>query len=197
MAVVVGDFVRLTCKFLFQQTDERNNVFLYRIDRNDTLSDLAFMTEAALLFDVAYTLINARISDGLDYVSIDGQNISKDELLPEVPWPVLVSGLDANDDLPGPVAALAFWPTTTPKVRTSSYVAGMTTNSMGTGGGVTANAVAALQNWADALTLWNTVDVDGVKGSFNPTKLLFTQAGAAKIQPRFRTQRRRRVGVGS
>lgn len=197
MAVSVGDFVRLTAKMKLFSTEDIMNVFTYRVDRNDTVDDDAFMDEAALFMDISYTLINPDMRDLLTYISVDGQNISKSELLPEKPWPVLTVGPLTQDLLPTQVAAEVFWPTITPKVRTSSFIGGYTVTALKGDGGITTAALGRLLLFGQALEEWNTVDIDAVKGSWNPTKFIFTQAGAPVIPARWRTQRRRRVGVGS
>lgn len=197
MTVTVGDFVRITAKMKLFGTDDVMNVFTFRVDRNDTVGDGAFMLDAALFLDIAYTLVNPDFTDNLTYVSVDGQNISRSELLPEKPWPVLTVGALAQDMLPTQVAAEVFWPTITPKVRTTAYMGGYTVTSLTPEGAITAAALARLLAFGQALEEWNSVDVDAVKGSWNASKFLFTQAGAAITPSRFRTQRRRRIGVGS
>lgn len=197
MTVSVGDFVRLTAKMKLFGTDDVMNVYLYRIDTNDTVDDDAFMVQAALFLDIAYTLLLTDLVDNLTFISIDGQNISKSELLPEKPWPTLVDGDNSASVLPTQVAAEVFWPTITPKVRTSSYIGGYSVNANASDGAIAGTAVTRLLAFGAALKEWNTTDVDGVKGSFNATKLIFTEAGDPIVPARWRTQRRRRVGVGS
>lgn len=197
MAVVVGDFVRLTAKMKLFGTDDVMNVFLYRMDRVDSADDLDLMEDAAVFLDVAYTNIDNEITDDLTFVTIDGFNVSKSELLPEVPWPVLTTGANVTTLLPTQCAAEVFWPTTTPKVRTTTFLGGYCISSITAGGVLDGPPLGRLADFAAALTEWNTVDIDAVKGSFNETKLLFTQSGAPVVPNRFRTQRRRRIGVGS
>lgn len=197
MSVGIGDHVRLTAKMKLFGTDDVMNVYTYRIDRNDNADDGDFMLDAALFLDIAYTLINPDLSDNLTYVSIDGQNITKDELLPEVAWPVLTAGASVTNLLPTQVAAEVFWPTITPKVRTSSFYGGYVIAALLANGGITGAAVGRLEDIGAALKEWNTVDVDAVKGSLNPVSSVFTVAGDAVVPARWRTQRRRRIGVGS
>ncbi len=197
MAVGVGDFVRITAKMKLMGVDDVMNVYTYRVDRNDTADDTDFMDDAAKLLDIAYTLLLEDINDRLTFVSVDGQNISKSELLPEVPWPILVDGDNAGSLLPTQCAAEVFWPTTTPKVRTTTFLGGYSVTANDAVGQVATAARARVLAFAQTLTEWNTVDVDAVKGSFNPIKVLFTQAGEPVVPARWRTQRRRRIGVGS
>lgn len=197
MTVSVGDFVRLTAKMKLFGTDDNMNIFLYRVDRNANVDDDAFMEDAALFLDIAYTLLLPDLSDELTFISVDGQNISKSELLPEKPWPTLVNGDNVGNLLPTQVAAEVFWPTITPKVRTSSFLGGYVVTANTATGAIGGPTIGRVEAFGAALKEWNMVDVDAVKGSFNPIKLLFTQAGDPVVPTRWRTQRRRRVGVGS
>jgi len=197
MAVSVGDFVRITAKMKILGTDDMQNVYTFRVDRNDTVDDAGFMVAMALHMDDAYTLINVNISDQITYVSVDGQNISKDELLPDTPWPVLTAGTNVNNMLPQQVAGCVFWPTITPKVRTSTFLGGFVTALVNATGGIGASTLANMALFGAAMRLVSTANVDAVKGSFNPVALLFTPSGVAQVPTRWRTQRRRRIGVGS
>lgn len=197
MAVSVGDFVRLTAKMKLFATEDVMNVFTYRVDRNDNANDNQFMDEAALFLDIAYTILEEDISDYLTWVTIDGQNISKSELLPEVGWPTLVAGPNAAALLPTQVAGEVYWPTITPKVRTTAFIGGYTIAANDSDASILLAARTRLASFGDALKEWNTTDVDAVKGSWNPTAFVFTQSGDPVVPARWRTQRRRRVGVGS
>lgn len=197
MPVGIGDIVRLTAKMRLLGSEDVQNVYQYRIDRNDTPSDAAFMTEVALHFDTAYTKINADMSTQLTYASIDGINVTKNELLDDTPWPVLVAGLTSLALLPTQAAGCVFWPTTTPKVRTSSFIGGYTVGSNTTVGELNVAALANLALFGLDLRFIITVNVDATKGSLNPIGSIFTPAGLPQVPVRWRTQRRRRVGVGS
>lgn len=197
MSVAVGDFVRLTAKMKLFGTDDVMNVYTFRVDRNDSVDDDDFMDQAALFMDISYTLINPDMTDELTYISVDGQNISKSELLPEKPFPVLTAGPQNNNILPTQVAAEVYWPTITPKVRTATFVGGYTVTALAADGAITAAALGRLLSFGQALQEWNVPDIDAFKGSWNPTKFVFTEAGLPITPARWRTQRRRRVGVGS
>jgi len=197
MPVSVGDFVRITCKMKLFGTDDVMNVLTYRVDVNATADDDAFMSDVADRLDVHYTGINPDLSDDLTYESIDGFNISKSELMPDVPWPVLIDGDNAAIILPTQVAACVFWPTTTPKVRTSSFMGGYVVSALAAGGVIAAPSLGRLVTFGGAIRQLITANITLTKGSFNPVALIFTEAGAAQVPNRWRTQRRRRIGVGS
>jgi len=197
MAVAIGDVVRLTAKMKLFGTEDIQNVFHYKVTRNDTLDDTVFMTEAALLLDIAYTLINVAVADDISYSSVDGQNITQNVLLPETSWPVLTVGINTGNLLPTQAAGCVFWPTTTPKVRTSTFLAGFTDANNQPNGSINPALVALFLLFGNALEDWNTLGVDADKGSQHAVSGVFTPAGQAQVPSRWRTQRRRRVGVGS
>lgn len=197
MAVSVGDFVRITAKMKLFGTDDVMNVYTFRVDRNDTVDDAGFMTAMALHLDDAYTLMLVDLVEELTFSTVDGQNISKSELLPEVGWPTLINGDNAGFLLPTQVAAEVFWPTITPKVRTSTFLGGFATTASIADGSIGIPTQGRLAAFGAAMKTVATANVDAVKGSFNPIKVIFTPSGDAVVPARWRTQRRRRVGVGS
>jgi hypothetical protein len=197
MAVQIGDIVRLTAKMKLFGTDDVMNIFHYEISLNDTLDDLTLMEEAALLLDIAYTHLINDLTEELTFVTIDGQNITQNTLLPEVPWPVLVNGDNAASLLPTQCAAEVFWPTTTPKVRTTCFVGGYAITANDALGAIAVGSLGRLADFGAQLTEWTTANVEGLKGSFNVAKDVFTPAGSPVVPTRWRTQRRRRLGVGS
>lgn len=197
MAVAIGDHVRITAKMKLFGTDDVMNVYTFEVDRNDTVDDAGFMVALALHMDDAYTLINGDLSDDLTYESVDGQNITQDVLLPETAWPVLVTGNLAAIILPTQVAGCVFWPTTTPKVRTSSFLGGYTVSALAAGGVLGAAVITRLVSFGVAMRDVATANVDATKGSLNPISSIFTPSGVGQVPNRWRTQRRRRIGVGS
>ena len=197
MSVAIGDFVRITAKMKLFGTDDVMNVFTFRIDRNDTVDDAAFMVAMALHLDDAYTLLEEDINENLTWVTVDGQNISKSELLPEVGWPTLVDGPNAANLLPTQVCGEVYWPTITPKVRTTSFIGGYTEAANDADGSILVGARNRLIAFGDAMKEVATANVDGVKGSWNAGAFIFTESGDPVAPSRWRTQRRRRVGVGS
>lgn len=197
MAVSVGDFVRITAKMKLFGTDDVMNVFTYRTDVNATADDTAYMSDVADRLDVHYTGLDPDMTDDLTYVTISGFNISKDELLPDTDWPVLVAGPNVAILLPTQVAACVFWRTITPKVRTSSFIGGYTVTSLAANARVAAPTITRLETFGAGMRELITANITLTKGSFNEVALLFTEAGAAQVPDRFRTQRRRRIGVGS
>lgn len=198
MVAAVGDILRLTATFQWAAQDFFTNNYYVKLTTQDTSTDDAMMDAIALHFDAMYTNINAKISASVNYVDIQGQNITQDILLPTKAWPVLTSGGDAGHALPTQVAALVFFRTLRPKTRASVYLPPLGEASSDSGGVIVAATVTALQSFGDdwvAGILELTVEAD--YGAYNPALARFTQVEAAVVPARFRTQRRRRLGVGS
>ncbi len=197
MGVVVGDIVRITAKMKWFGTDDVQNVFTYKVTLNTTADDDEFMSVVADVLDSAYTNIVADLSDRFTFESIDGINLTQDVLLPEVNWPVLVAGLSTTGIVPQQLAICAFWPTTTPKVRTSTFFGGFVIAAIAPLGQITAGNITRVLLVANELSTFDTVELDMDKGSLNPLTMVFTPAGIPLVPERWRTQRRRRIGVGS
>ena len=108
MTVGVGDIVRITAKLLLNGVSDIVNVYHFSVAANTTLNDTAFMTEVALELDTLYAGINPVIATTVTYVSLEGQNITKDELLPSRPWPTLIAGASATEQLPEQCSVCVF-----------------------------------------------------------------------------------------
>lgn len=197
MSVAVGDIVRITAKMRWFGTDDVQNVFTYKVLLNATLDDDEFMSVVADVLDSAYNNLLGGQSTQFTYESIDGINLTQDVLLPEVAWPVLTAGASATTIVPQQLAICAFWPTTTPKVRTSTFFGGFVIAAIAALGDITAANVTQVLAAANELSNFDTVELDMEKGSLNPITSVFTPSGTPQVPTRWRTQRRRRVGVGS
>lgn len=197
MAVAVGDIVRIIPKMKWFGTDDVVNVLTYRVDVNTEVDDAAFMAALVGRVDIAYSFMTGQQSTSFTYESVDGINITKNELLPNTPWPVLTAGTSGTSIVPQQLAACAFWPTITPKVRTSAFFGGYVTFTIDPLGEITAVLRGFVNSAALELRRLITAGVDLQKGSLNPLTSVFTEAGVPQVPLRWRTQRRRRIGVGS
>jgi len=196
--VAVGDIIRVTARMQIQNLDDLVNVFHYKVVTNSTLSDDAFMIEVAADLDASYQIINPEISSLVTYVDIDGQNVTQNELLPAKPWPVLVNGADIGALLPQQVAACVFYRTLTPKIRASKFLGGYTENSNNAVGAIDAAAITNLTTYGvDALVGINQPNVVATYGAYNKPLDRFTPVVQSVVPAVWRTQRRRRPGVGS
>ena len=196
--IVVGDVIRVVAKMRLLTSEDDLNVFHFKVLSNTTVDDNAFMVEMAAAIDSDYQIINAQISTAMTYIDIDAQNVTQNELLQSQPWPVLVAGADAGALLPTQVAAMIFWRTLRPKTRTSKFYGGFTELSNNVDGTIAAAT-------ATQLSLLGTNLLGGVSGAnfsaeygaFNKLLSRFTPVTSSVVPVRWRTQKKRRVGVGS
>lgn len=197
MAVAIGDVVRITPRLLLDGTFDIVNVFHFVVDVNLTPDDTVFMSDVAFIMDTLYALQNARMTNRISYSSVEGFNVTQTVLLPQAPWPVLVTGLETGDMIPETVAASVFHRTAKPRVRATKYFAGVTEVS-NTGGAlepVYAGLMAAIALALSAPLLAAQVTLS--YGAFNRLLSTFTPVTLGVVPARFRTQKRRRLGVGS
>jgi hypothetical protein len=197
VAVVIGDIVRLDAEFVFDAATIMQNVFHFKVTRNDTATDALFMVEARAELDAWYQIINVDVSTLVSYNIISGLNITKKELLPAGGWPVLVAGANAGEALATQLAAMVFHRTTRPKTRAAKFLPPLTEAGASAGGVIAPAVLTRLGTFAGALTGGITqTNVDADYGAWNGPLSRFTPVTAGFVPNRFRTQRRRRVGVG-
>lgn len=196
-SIAAGDVVRTTARMLLDGIHDVVNVYHHKALNTNLGDDAAFMAGMAVGLDNAHTLINPSLSSRLTYVTIEGLNVTAARLLPTVGWPTLVAGLTGTDMLPETVAACVFFRTVRPKTRAAKFLAAYTETS-NEGGAVSASSVTLLQAYGDLLVA--DIPADGAVmeyGAYNDLVARFTLVNAAIVPARWRTQRRRRFGVGS
>jgi len=173
------------------------NVFHFVVAVNDLLNDDEVMIGVANIMDDLYTIINGVVANNVAYESIDGQNITKDELLPSKDWPVLTVGGNATDMLPEMTSCCVFFRTIKPRVRASKFLPPFTEGGL-VDGALEAATLGLAEDWGDFLVAPLT-DTDLTLGyvSFNRVTSVATEIISRVVPARFRTQRRRRLGLGS
>jgi len=151
----------------------------------------------ASILDTLYTKINLIMSNNVTYDSIDGINVTKTELLPPKDWPILTGGANVNSMLPEMSAACVFFRTLKPNVRCSKFLPPFTEEAS-VDGAVESGAVTAVGLFGDFLVA-PLVVTNLTLGyvSFNRLTSVSTQVLTRVVPARYRTQRRRRIGVGS
>lgn len=196
-AVNINDIVRVTARMFLDGIHEVVNVYHYRAASANLTDADAFMVGVAAAMDALYTLINADLTTRLTYNQVDGANVTQVTLLPSKPWPVLVAGLTAGDMLPEMAAGCTFFRTVRPKTRTSKFIGGYTELS-NNGGALIAGAVTNLEAYGTlALAGFGADGALMNYGAFNAPAIRFTPVIARVVPARWRTQKRRRFGVGS
>lgn len=197
MAVEVADIIRIVAKLKLNGVSDIVNVYHFVVAINNLASDDLVMDGVATLLDTLYTKINLVMSDNITYDGIDGINVTKTELLPPKAWPVLTAGANVNSMLPEMSAACVFFRTLKPNVRCSKFLPPFTEEAS-VDGAVESGAVTAVGLFGDFLVA-PLVVTDLTLGyvSFNRVTSVSTAVATRVVPPRYRTQRRRRLGVGS
>lgn len=199
MPPVANDVIRIVSVFeVVGGVDQFTNTAHFKVVSATWPDDLTFMTDVAVMLDAAYTLVNSEISATIGYLHIDGQNLTQSVLLPLVGWPVLVIGSNASEMLPTQVAARPYFPTKRPKTRAALNLPPFGETSQAQGGLMDATAIASVGLFADAfLGVIALAAGSLLYGAFNPEFIRFTEVDSRIVPTRFRTLRRRRLGVGS
>lgn len=197
MAVVVNDIVRITARMQLLGVSDIINVFHFSVAVNGTPNDTIFMDQVALELDTLYFALDLLVHPNVAYIAVEGQNITQDILLPSRPWPSLTVGGNVSEMLPEQVSACVFHRTLKPKVRASKFLPPMGENVF------ISNVLGAvnlgiLQSFGDALTIGLTgADIALVYVAFNRVLSTSSVVTQAIVPVRSRTQRKRRLGVGS
>ncbi len=197
MAVEVADIIRVVARLRLNGISDVVNVYHFVVGVHDLIGDSGFMDGVAEIMDDLYTTINPTITNNIAYESIDAQNITKNELLPSRDWPVLTVGGAAPEMLPEQLAACVFFRTITPRVRASKFLPPFTEGS-NDDGAIESSAITNLEAYGDFLVAPLTItDLTLGYVSFNRDTLVSTLIDSRVVPARYRTQRRRRIGVGS
>lgn len=197
MAVEVADIIRIVAKLKLNGVNDIVNVYHFVVAVNTLLNDDEVMDGVASILDTLYTKINLVMTNNVTYDGIDGVNVTKTELLPPKAWPILTVGANVNSMLPEMSAACVFFRTLKPNVRCSKFLPPFTEEA-NVDGAVQAGAVTAVGLFGDFLVAPLTVaGLELGYVSFNRVTSVATQVLTRVVPPRYRTQRRRRIGVGS
>lgn len=195
--VNLGDIVRVVALMKLDGLHDVVNVYHFEQRVAGQASGDVWMTDVAAYLDSAYTEIVAHISNRLEFFLITGQNLTQDEILPEKTWPLLVTGSDAGDMLPEQLCPYVFWRTPRPRTRSSVFLPPFGEGAW-TGANIPPAALTSLQNYANRFTGDFVMTLGAIrKGAFNPGLLRFSECSTGIRQTSYRTQRRRRIGVGS
>lgn len=197
MTVVQNDVLRVTAELSFG-ADDLQNTFHYQYTSVADATDAEALDDIANIMDDLYSIIVADMSSSVDFDQVRVQNVTQDVLLGAAAWPSLVSGTEASAALPLQVAALITYTTAVPKTRGGTYFGGMTEIANGLGGTIVAATVVRLAELAVEALLEQTIK-DRTYQFILRNRLLGTiiPFTTSIIHSVFRTQRRRRQGVGS
>lgn len=198
MTAQVGDILRITAVMQWAAQDIFTNQYYFQLTTQNEATDTLMMDKIANAMDAFYTIINPHITQTINYISIDGQNITQDVLLPSKAWPVLVNGGGVSDALPTQLAALVYYKTLRPRTRAGQYLPPMEESANTSTGAIQGFVIDDIQDFGNDLVAGILeLSVEAVLGAYNPELARFTPVILAIVPPRWRTQRRRRLGVGS
>lgn len=194
--VSIGDIIRITCNMLLGVSDPYVNVFHCQWFGVDGLSDDMAMDQIAEDMDFGYLKLFAHMSTSLNFVDIQGQNLTQGRLLPTKAWPTLTTGQSLGHLLPPQICAYNFYRTVRPKTRASVYLPGMTEDDNASSGIVSSALQASMQDFGDyALSGFAKVVQHLIYGAYNRPLDRFTPVNAAIVASAWKTQRRRGRGV--
>ena len=197
MPVAIDDIVRINVVVSFRG-QEYENVHHFITVANGTADDTAFMAAMQTVLASVYGNAQNKQSDLLRYERIEGQNITQDVLLPQTNWVGNPPGNSAFNPLPPQNSANVFFPTLRPRTRCTVYLPGFTEESNDLNGNWDAGTIVDLQAFGDELV--GDRGFGGMvvrKGAYNAPLDRFTELINAVVPIAARTQRRRRIGVGS
>ena len=197
MAVNPSDVLRITAE-MSVGADSIQNVHHYQFVSGGPITDAQALLDAAVIMETLYSLLVPQQTVNYSYDQVRVQNITQGVLLGSTAWPTLTIGGSALDELPFPTSALLTFPTAVPRTRGGTYYGGFTELGNTVGGKIIsalqtlliAVAARALLQQNIAGNLYDFVLVNRALG----TVIQFTSAIVHIV---WRTQRRRRQGVGS
>lgn len=196
-SIAADDIIRITARMLLDGVHDIVSVFHFKALNTNSGTDSDYMDGVATEMDVLYTFLNSEFSNRLSYVNIEGINVTAARLMPAKSWPVLTVGGSAGSMLPEEVAGCVFFRTLRPKTRASKFI-GLFTELSNDGGALEASTVLALQTYGNRLVSGFASDASVAEyGAYNTLLDRFTVVDAAIVPSRWRTQKRRRIGVGS
>lgn len=191
------DIVRVVAIMKLDGLFDVVNVFHFEQRGVGQANEDTWMVDAAAYLDSAYTEVITHISNRVSFSLITGQNLTQDTILPEKTWPLLTIGSAVDDMLPEQLCPYVFWRTPRPRTRSSIYLPPFTEGAWG-GSIIPPAALANMQDFANRFTSNFVMTLGTIrKGAFNPGLLRFSECSTGIRQTTYRTQRRRRIGVGS
>lgn len=196
MAVDQDDILRITAE-LSIGADAVQNVFHFQYQSVAQITDAQALTDGALVMEDLYNDILAAQSTSLDFDQVRVQNITQDKLLGTTAWPTIIAGLEVALLLPLPVAALLTYGTAVPQTRGSTYFGGFTEEDNTVGGVIASALISQLGGIATSILagtnlsgrLYKLIVLNRALGTIIPIT-------SAVVHAVWRTQRRRRQGVG-
>jgi hypothetical protein len=198
MAIEVDDVLRVAVRFLWDDLSDIINVWHIAVASLGTAStDTEVMEDIAEGLDAIYTNVEGAVTNRVAGLDLSGVNVTQNVLLPVVPF--ISAGTSAGESLPLPVSPMIQFGSATPRHGSRIFLPpfGEGTNVDGI---VQAAFVAMMEDFAaDVLTgiFGTTNSVAAERVAYDRSAGVARSLVSAFIPVTFRTQRRRRQGVGS
>jgi hypothetical protein len=198
MAITSGDILRLVANFI-QNFNDIKNVYHVLVTGTGFGSDGEVMAAIRDYFDDVYDNIAYAIADNVEFVAIDGYNLTQDEILPgRVFVDNTEGGGSVNPMLPPQCAALVNFHTDTPGSQGRKFLPPMTDNVSDDDGSPTSGILVGMLAYGEDL-------IDGYDdgtwsitfGNYRPATDTFIPWASAEPRNLFATQRRRYTGSGT
>lgn len=192
----VGDILRCVINMLWDGTTEMINVYHFQVGRaGDSYAD----TLSALrgYFDDLYGTIRTEMSNKLDFLTLDVENMTQDEEVGVIPLTV-ANGAQVGEHLPTGIAAVVLAHTQRFRSIAKKFLPGITEN-LCNGDTWIAATLTALAAFADAyLTGFDDVGASlYIPVIYNDTHGYFAYFTDVVVNGIPGYQRRRKAGVGS
>lgn len=198
MGVAVGDVIRVTAKMTVSGNDLQN-VFHFLAEGTGEEDNADVTDDAALEMDGLYDLVDQHLSSGVVFETVYVWNVTDDNLVGEVPWPVLtVGGGGAAESTAFQLAAVLRFITNTARSQGRKFIGLLIKTSIGDAGRVTTQLETDLGTLAtNMLGGFSSGGLSFQPGNYNYTLLTFAPWIAAIVNEYLGTQRRRKGGIGS
>ncbi len=197
MTVAQNDVLRVTAEMTVNGHDVQN-VYHYRSTNVPGIGDTKALADCAAIMEDLYQKLDAQISTGLSFDTVRVQNITQDVLLGALPFPLLTAGADAAVLLPEPVSALITYPTAQSRVRGGAYYGGFTEDQNTASGTIGATLLTQLAAVVVDQLVESVFGADSYRYIvFNAVLNTFVLPVSGIVHSVWRTQRRRRTGVGT
>ena len=192
-----NDVIRITAKMQIPAGNVQN-VYHFRFSGTSGADGDTVLSDIAAALDTAYTEIQPALPSTLTFETIEAFNISQDEPIGEIDWPVLTTGGGSGQSLPPQCAPLILFGTGSPRSQGRKYLPGVTETETDGGGFITSGFAAALADFA-LLILGSITTEHGfvVPGNWSKLYARFAPWISAIVQTKLRTQRRRVYQIGS
>lgn len=194
-----GDILRVAANMNQPTLGDYVNVFHYRYDGVGTLADTSTGEDMGLLMDEMYGEIDQNMPDGLAFVDVNVFNVTQNRPYGGFVWPTLTTGGNANEELPGQVAAFVRGLSGFSRNWARKFVGPFTEAHNVAGGFIAPGLLTTLHDWA---VDWISADPLTITGSYTPVVRYATGGSwvpitAFVVTNIWATIRRRRAGRGS